>query len=402
PWAAPCPSPSDWLTWLILSDDGHDRFGAASEGWIAMYRRDYSQAVASFGKTPTGVDREGARRSHAALGRLYERLSRLHAQALLGYLTARREGGLPSIPKADEVAVVAAAVADVPPPKWAGDPLLTGVDCSQSPVSSSEVLEQHLSCSTPPPCSPKTAPSKAGTLWADRFDAYAAVLCEPASPDDLRRWALEPIVRTNLRAPDEIVEGVEVMLFDPLAMWVMARRQQNLAARHKSTLPPSDWMAHVLSSSPDGQQPLSIIDLDASRAAAVDARSTVAEARRCAKGGPGSALVAELDLSEAIADGILRRTAGIALRDGRCDDALALLRATVDTASVDRITFKNEPGFLVQLATAAVCMQRLPEAIGALRAVHAMYKEAQGTLTAVEQLAVARLMGGVGGVQKRQ
>ncbi|MEO1335073.1 MAG: hypothetical protein AAFV29_05500, partial [Myxococcota bacterium] len=384
---------------------------------------------------PTGVDREGARRANVALARLHAGMARLHARGLLGYLNARHRSGAQPIPNAAEVAVVAAAVANaLKPPKleWMGTspdhtsagqtPQVDGVvfnpvamtaalfdvDCTQPASSSAEIVGQHLRCASPScpqniPAPPGHGNEDKGGLWSERFDAFAAALCDPLpNPVSVERWVIAPVLRATLRMPEEIVDHVEVELYDPLAMWVSAQLGFKAARSLQSHPPLSDRLAYVLSSAPDGAPLEPIVDLEASRLAARRAKEVVAESRRCADGRPGHALVDELGIGDAIADGILRRTAESALADGRCDDALALLRSTVDPAATDRITFKNDPGFLVQLATAAVCMQRLPEAIGALRAVRASYKEAQGTLTAVEQLAVARLMGGVGGVQKRQ
>ena len=85
-----------------------------------------------------------------------------------------------------------------------------------------------------------------------------------------------------------------------------------------------------------------------------------------------------------------------------CGDALRVLRATQDIKNLESVTFANEPGFLVGLAEAALCMGRSSEAIGALRTVRELYPEAEGTLAAAQGLTVVRLMGGTGGTQKIQ
>ena len=418
----------DWLTWLMRSADGAQRFEAASPGWIALYRRDYVGALAAFKtKADDPIARAGRTRAHRALARLHDRLADLHANALIQYLDARRASGAKSFRAGPRLAAVAAAVGSVEPPRWAqaGNKVFgQAPSCDRPAGTAAELVWQHLKCERSPSC-PRLLAKRIGgrskadkgrarngnhngnhngtKSWSGRLKIYANALCKPDAVDDrtLSTLAVQPAVRERLSIPGEVVDSTTVVFFDPLALWVSARVHE---ARARAASPdglPADWMAHVLSEAPDGQSRPAIADMAAARAAADRWQAKVAAARRCAADGAGVKLADELGVTTSLADGVLRRTAAHLVAKKNCGDALALLRQTLDLNAADKMSYRNEPGFLVQLASAAVCMRRMSEAIGALRAVRRAYPEAKGALTVVERLAVSRLMGGVGGLQKR-
>ena len=216
----------------------------------------------------------------------------------------------------------------------------------------------------------------------------------------MRVLAERPAATETLEAPGHEIRA-EVKLYDPVALWVLARVHSALAMdRHPP--PASGFAAYALADVPNGKDAVVPEAPSEARAMAANFRERVTVAKRCNPASVGAQLTDELGLANSLADGVLRRTAARLLADGQCDVALGLLRETLDVQASDRVSYRNEPGFLVQVATAAVCSRRTSEAIGALRAVRREYPEAQGALTAVEQLAVSRLMGGVSGLQKRQ
>ena len=412
--AAKCDEPpADWLSWLIRSADGAERFERASAGWVAMYRRDYRGAIAGFEEAleqaGNRVDREGLARAHQALGQLHRRLARLHARAQLDYLQARRAAKSTPLVGAEPLAFIAAALVGVDPPGWAKDAFSEKADCSGPAERADAVVWQRLACITPPPCPRQVRSSRSPRPWGPRFDAYAAALCGSSRRRVVVELAEEPVLKQRLSMGGDVDVSTEVRLFDPLATWVSSVVHFSKADSLYVKPPPDDWLAHTLSATPrrgaNGHSaPTSI---DAAQKAATVRRRAADAALHCAGDGAGAKLVERLGLATSLADGVLRRTAARLLvesprRDRACSDALELLRGSLDLAAVDRVTYRNEPAFLVTLADAATCLRRTSEAIGALRAVRRVYPEAVGALTAVEQLAVSRLMGGVGGLQKSQ
>lgn len=400
--------PADWVAWIIRTPEGRKQVSEASDGWVALYRRRYAEALATF----QGVDdaAAGQARAHAALAELYMRLSRLHARAVLAYLEARRAARARPLKARSELAVVAAAVA-TEPPEWVPvrrptADLPARVACPRTASAAGAVLKQRLTCDDPPACPAELRPPRAKTAWNARITAYAEAICNPgrAEIDRLRTLASTPAVTETVTMPGEVVSRAVVELYDPLALWTLGYVHQRRAETLGASL--DEPMAYAFSGrsfeGPTKTVPLMPPNAEAARAAAAAHRETLEAARRCASDPAGARLVDELGVGTSLADGVLRRTAGALLDAGQCDSALGLLRSTIDPAAADRVTYRNEPGFLVRLAEAAVCMRRSSEAIGALRAVRRIYPEAKGVLTAVEQLAVARLMGGVGGLHKRQ
>ncbi len=430
PASVDCPAPSDWLSALLRDPEGPDRLNNVSEGWLKLYRRDYRAAIRAFEGASTADDEAtdgasvglydaiGRRRSHGALALVDRRLARLHASTMLAYLEARHRAQAAPLASEADLATVSALVMSVEPPPWLIAPggaklsaSLRGppVVCGSPGKTPREVVWQQLKCPEPPACPARLSPTKGAGPWGPRLDAYAGALCDfdRVELEVLERLAADPAIVETISVPGEVVDSVKVSLFDPLATWTLAevhrRRALAVAATSTSTPDVSAWMAHVFSDAPHAGAPPAAPDVESALAQAAEARRAAAEAKACAASDEAARLVEELGLTTSLSDGILRRTAEPWIEDAqRCGDALALLRQSADPAVTDRVTYRNEPAFLVQLASAAVCMRRLPEAIGALRAVRRSYPEAQGALTAVEQLAVARLMGGVGGLQKRQ
>jgi hypothetical protein len=113
-----------------------------------------------------------------------------------------------------------------------------------------------------------------------------------------------------------------------------------------------------------------------------------------ASNAPGRGEVRKQKLDSAYGDVYLRRVALSAMKRGDCLGATRLFRATVDTKTSDRVTYRNDPTFLVQLATAALCRGESTEVIDGLRAVRDTYPEAEAVLVSVRSLVALEKMGG--------
>ena len=135
-------APGDWLSWVIRTKEGARALSEMPEGWVALYRREYSTAVRSFGEGAGSgpVDRLGLSQAHRGLAALYGRLARVQARALLDYFEARKALGATRLGSEGGLAAIAAMVTSTQAAARADGPSeffgVGAVDCSASAAES--------------------------------------------------------------------------------------------------------------------------------------------------------------------------------------------------------------------------------------------------------------------------
>lgn len=420
------PPPYATQSWVktVATDGARAREVLESNpGWRAFYSRDYVEAAARFSSGTDRVARTGYTRSMAALAELDHALAKLLASAQAEYYRQRME--TPSLRRLSlapyYLGVAYAVLGDREKSERAFDSMKTDAGshgvaakvwlevCSKQRIPSAlsawgsavaklgcKEQKQLISYSGTP------AHAQLAGSWAERIKGYVSAVEGESDVALLRALASRPSAMERLEA-DSSAEPIEVEVeyYDALALRALGTAEDRLAVRAKTRNEPRE------AAPPDlnvllAEQVFSPAVVSSEATAADPCRRDIDEiiasavARWENDRASTHALVTELGLAEVEGDAILRREADTRMSCGDCAGALRLFEASLDIESPDRITFRNEPVFLVKLADAAFCARRMSSAVSALRTVATTYPEADGVLSVIRSLAIARTLAGGG------
>lgn len=412
-----------WVGWFGKAPK-EAQAAAAHEGFQALYRRRYREAIQAFA---TGADKPHEQlalaRAHFRLGLLNRALARLLSEVYLRYFDSREKLGAQVVQlkksrvyraRALRVLGRAKEAAKLGPdparPAWLLGP------CEKAPkvLSGAAAKNEDL------------------VLWH-------AALCAPVGQVDvqsLREATQAPADEEEIKASESLSTTFEY--YDPIANRMLATyhlrsAQAVLEALDSNTVPLAPLLAaHVQRArgatieapapALEGRPPTETLaglifspwanvrglaeslqpNLNKPDEQLQEMRTALGRSRKAlsSMSKEGQQIITELGLLSAPFDGRLRALGRGLLEKGQCPKALEVLRSSAGAQT--KISFRNEPSFLVEFAAAAVCMRRSAEAIGALRAVRAAYPEAAGALAATRSLVVSRVMGGTSSAQETQ
>lgn len=445
--AADAMQATGWVGAFAAKPEATQAMLDGNEGWAALYQRDYRTAIGKFG-TSTPEATLGLARSHLALARLDDALATLLAESQVRYFGERRKLGdrIQSLPTG--AYFEAAAMRLTRGAKESG-PLLSAVveaDGPYAPLAKAWLTD----CKDVQPwqrpiaamvCGAQSCDEAAGAKapalpepWSTRLAVYQRGLCGQATAGELLVLAVFAAATELIEAGAKDVPDAELTLHDPMALRVLAVHHYRQVIAVAGALPAAAALvamakhglgeASSITASAAHSDPALLVfspwpsadavaaalttpslpeDLAAALAAASEIRRQTKAAVLAIGTEAGAAMVGSLGLETSVADATLRRQGSAALAQGRCDLAFPLLQASHDLAALDAVSYRNEPRFLVELASAAVCARRSSTAIGTIRAVEGSYAEAAGPLAAVRSLVAAWVViGGAKGVQRSQ
>ncbi len=428
---------SGWVGAMAAKPESAQALLDSDAGWVALYKRDYRAAADGFaGEAATS--KTGKARAHLALAQLGDALSRLLVSTTARYFDERdklgdKVGALESGTYFAAVAKRLEAGEDEGLKTLAkgGGPYAVLAQAWLTDCKAAKGWQRPIAamlCGQPMCDGEDSAPPDGmSEEWTRRLATYQRGLCGSASDSELQTLAQTPALVEVIPAKSADVPDGRLELHDPIALRALAIHHYRAAiaadgeaavtARAKKGLGQSgpnpaatDSLALlVFSPWPDATTAadLSAPELPASADPLVTAAGASRRATRRAVQSlgteVGAAMVTGLKIEDAIADAELRRIGRAALDADRCDLAFPLLHASYDLAAPDAVSYRNEPRYLAELATAAMCARRSSTAIGAARALASKYPEANGALAALRSLAAAWVViGGAEGVQRSQ